>query len=155
MTPAIRFLKDQNVDFKVHQYSHDKKTKTYGEEALEKLGVGSELVFKTLVVCLDEHELVVAVLPVLEKLSMKKVAHFFEAKKAHMAEKNALMRSTGYILGGVSPLAQKKRLRTLIHQSAFNVACIFVSAGKRGMDIELSALQLQTLVGASQADICV
>lgn len=154
MTPAIKFLKQQKVNFKVHEYIHAKDNDAYGKEACEKLGVASELVFKTLVVCLDGQELIVAVLPVLEKLSMKKVAHCFKVKKAQMAEKNALLRSTGYILGGVSPLGQKKRLRTLIHTSAFNVPQIFVSAGKRGMDIELSALQLQNLLGAAQVNIC-
>jgi Cys-tRNA(Pro)/Cys-tRNA(Cys) deacylase len=154
MTPATKLLKKQKVDFKVHEYVHDKNSESYGLEAAEKMKVDCALVFKTLVVALDSGELIVAILPVAEKLSMKLVAKTFSAKKAHMANKEDVLRSTGYVMGGVSPLGQKKRLKTVINSSAFIQDNIFVSAGKRGLELQLNPLKLQALLSAKNALIC-
>lgn len=154
MTPAIQLLKKQKIPFDVHQYIHDKNNDAYGLEAVEKMGVNSNLVFKTLVVVLEDGQLVVAILPVTEKLSMKLVAKIFSAKKAQMANKHDVLRSTGYVMGGVSPLGQKKRLNTVINSSAFAFDNIFVSAGKRGLEVQLNPLDLQKLLRAKNADIC-
>ncbi|GLS90016.1 Cys-tRNA(Pro)/Cys-tRNA(Cys) deacylase [Psychromonas marina] len=154
MTPATKLLKKQKIAFTVHEYSHDKNSESYGLEAAEKLGVEHHLVFKTLVVALDNSELVVAILPVAEKLSMKLVAKTFSAKKAQMANTEDVLRSTGYVLGGVSPLGQKKRLKTVINNSAFEAETIFVSAGKRGLEVELAPLELQKLLQAKNNYIC-
>ncbi|WP_354625519.1 Cys-tRNA(Pro) deacylase [Psychromonas sp. MME2] len=148
MTPAIDYLKKQQIDFQVHQYEHDKNGESYGLEAVQKLHLDARQVFKTLVVCLDNHQLVVAIIPVAKKLSMKLIAKHFMVKKAMMADKNDVLRSTGYVLGGVSPFAQKKRIVTVLDDSALNFPSIYVSAGKRGVEIELAASKLQQLLNA-------
>jgi len=154
MTPATKLLKKQKIDFNVHEYAHDKNSDSYGLEAVEKLGVACDLVFKTLVVALDSGELVVAIIPVAEKLSMKLVAKTFAAKKAQMADKHDVLRSTGYVMGGVSPLGQKKRLKTVINSSAFELEKMFVSAGKRGLEVELNPSALQKILQAKNSYIC-
>ncbi|WP_413699366.1 Cys-tRNA(Pro) deacylase [Psychromonas sp. KJ10-10] len=154
MTPATKLLKKHKIAFTIHEYTHDKNSVSYGLEAADKLGLPSEMVFKTLVVQLETGELIVAIIPVAEKLNMKLVAKNFNSKKAKMADKEDVLRSTGYVLGGVSPLGQKKRLKTIIHESAFSFKEIYISAGKRGLDIALNPLNLQRLLMAKGADIC-
>lgn len=140
--------KKAKIEFKLHQYQHDSGQASYGLEAAEKLAVASERVFKTLVVKLDSKQLIVAVLPVNAKLSMKNVAKACGGRRAEMADKVEVQRSTGYVLGGVSPLGQKKTLKTLIDQSAQQYSSIYVSGGRRGLEIELSATDMQTLTKA-------
>jgi Cys-tRNA(Pro)/Cys-tRNA(Cys) deacylase len=154
MTPAINILKKNKIAHKLHEYTHDPSSKSYGEEASEKLGIPQDRVFKTLVVNLDGKELVVGVIPVSSMLNMKLIAKSAGAKKASMADKSDVERSTGYVLGGVSPLGQKKRLRTIIDSSAENHATIHISAGRRGLEIELNPNDLKKLVGGTFAEIC-
>jgi len=154
MTPAIIAAKKNKVSHKIHEYSHDESSQSYGLEAAEKMGVAAERIFKTLVVSLDSKELVVGVIPVSSMLSMKLIAKATGAKKAAMADKSDVERSTGYVLGGVSPLGQKKRLRTIIDSSAESYSTIYVSAGRRGLEIELSPDDLSTLTRGAMADIC-
>ena len=154
MTPAINTAKQNKVIYKVHEYQHDATAESYGDEAAQKLGIATDRVFKTLVVSIDRKALVVAVLPVSAMLSMKLIAKACSAKKATMADKADVERSTGYVLGGVSPLGQKKRLKTLIDASAQQFPTIYISAGKRGLEIELSPQDLQKLTQAKMADIC-
>ncbi len=154
MTPAIDLAKQQGIRYQVHQYPHDAAAASYGQEAADKLGLAPEQVFKTLVVQLDTKQLAVAVLPVSMQLNMKLMAKALSAKKAEMANANDVMRSTGYVLGGVSPLGQKKRLPTVIDSSAQQFPCIYVSAGRRGLEIELSAADLCQLLGAQFAVLC-
>lgn len=149
MTPAIDILKKNRCDFKIHKYDHDPLNTNYGLEAAQKLNLRQEQVFKTLLVELTPKELVVCVLPVCEMLSLKEVASAFKVKKAVMANKDEAQKVTGYLLGGISPLGQKKRLRTLIDISAQNFQTIYVSGGKRGLDIELSPQDLSKLLNAS------
>jgi len=153
MTPAINAAKKKKIAYKVHQYTHDPSHDSYGKEAAEKLGIAEERVYKTLVVQLDKGSLTVAVIPVSSMLSMKQIAKAAGAKKAAMADKEQVERSTGYILGGVSPLGQKKRLVTVIDSSANDFPTIFVSAGRRGLDIELNPADLAALTSASFAEI--
>ena len=153
MTPAIDLAKKQGIPYQVHQYQHDASAASYGLEAAEKLGLSPQQVFKTLVVQLDNKQLAVAVLPVSNQLSMKIIAKALGAKKAEMANAQDVMRSTGYVLGGVSPLGQKKRLPTVIDSSAQQFNSIFISAGKRGLEIEVAATDLAELLGASFAAI--
>lgn len=148
MTPAINSAKKAKIEFSVHQYEHDSGHASYGMEAAEKLAVEAERVFKTLVVKLDAKQLVVAILPVNAMLSMKSVAKACGGRKAEMADKVEVQRSSGYVLGGVSPLGQKKPLKTVIDQSAKQYPSIYVSGGRRGLEIELNALDLQTLTRA-------
>lgn len=147
MTPAIVVAEKNKVSFQIHQYKHDKKAASYGLEAAEKMNVNPLQVFKTLVVEVDK-KLVVAILPVTAQLNLKSVAVALKAKKAQMADKNDVLRSTGYVLGGVSPLGQKKRLTTLIDCSAQDHADIYVSAGKRGLEIQLAASDLASILSA-------
>ena len=154
MTPAIDLAKQQAIPYQVHHYQHDPASASYGLEAAEKLGVKPEQVFKTLVVQLDGKQLAVAVLPVTQLLSMKLLAKALGAKKAEMANAADVMRSTGYVLGGVSPLGQKKRLPTVIDNSARQFASIFISAGKRGLEIELAADDLCRLLQAQFVAVC-
>lgn len=153
MTPAIELAKKQGVQYQIHHYQHDAAAASYGLEAAEKLGLNPQQVFKTLVVQLDSKQLAVAVLPVSHQLSLKCIAKALGAKKAEMANAQDVMRSTGYVLGGVSPLGQKKRLPTVIDTEAKQFATIFVSAGKRGLEIELAATDLCALLDGQFASI--
>ncbi|MEZ5525097.1 MAG: Cys-tRNA(Pro) deacylase [Pseudomonadales bacterium] len=153
MTPAINVAKKQKVSHKIHEYSHDSSSESYGLEAAEKLGLDQARVFKTLVVKLDGKELAVGIIPVSSLLSMKLIAKAAGAKKAVMAEPAEVERATGYVLGGVSPLGQKKRLKTLLDASAQPFETIYVSAGRRGLEIELSPQDLLKLVSGKLADL--
>lgn len=146
MTPAINLAKKHNIAHRVHEYAHDPSSESYGLEAAEKLGVSSDRVFKTLVAELDNRSLAVGVVPVSAMLNMKLFAKAAGAKKATMANPADVERSTGYVLGGVSPLGQKKRLKTVIDSSAQQYDTIYVSAGRRGLEIELSPTDLQKLL---------
>jgi len=153
MTPGISVARKAGVIHKIHEYSHDPAHVSYGLEAAEKMGVEAALVFKTLVISLDSRELAVAVLPVSSMLSMKLIAKAAGAKKAAMAAANEVQRSTGYVLGGVSPLGQKKRLRTFIDDSAQGLSTLYVSAGRRGLEIELAPEDLGKLTGGQFAPL--
>jgi len=148
MTPAITLLLKQNIQHQVHEYQHDPSAESFGIEAAEKLSVSPPQIFKTLVLELDSMRLVVAIVPVLQLLSPKLLAKHYSAKKAKMANKEHVSKVTGYVLGGVSPLGQKKQLPTTIDQSATSFDTIFVSGGRRGLDIELSPLDLARLCAA-------
>jgi len=154
MTPGIITAKKNKTPHKVHDYHHDESAESYGLEAAEKMGVPKERVFKTLVVSLDNKELAVGVISVSSMLSMKLIAKAAGAKKATMANKSDVERSTGYVLGGVSPLGQKKRLKTIIDSSAVNYTTVYVSAGRRGLEIELSPDNLLILTSGVIAEIC-
>lgn len=149
MTPGINAARKAAVPHTIHEYDHDPASESYGTEAAEKTGVDPARVFKTLVVAVDGAELVVGIVPVSALLSMKQIARAAGAKKAVMADPQAVQRSTGYVLGGVSPLGQKKRLRTFIDDSALNFETIYVSAGRRGLEIELAPRDLAGLTGAA------
>lgn len=154
MTPAINLVKKAKVPHKVHEYTHDPTQHSFGLEAADKLGVQATRVFKTLVVNLDKTNLAVAVIPVAAFLSMKLVAKVAGAKKAAMALPADVERSTGYVLGGVSPLGQKKSLNTLLDISASQYSTIYVSAGRRGLEIELSPTDLLSLSNGTLAELC-
>ena len=153
MTPAIELAKQRGIAHQVHQYQHDPAAASYGLEAAEKLGLLPQQVFKTLVLSLDSKQLAVAILPVNQLLSMKQVAKALGVKKAEMATAADVMRSTGYVLGGVSPLGQKKVLPTIIDSSVMQFSTIYVSAGKRGLEIELAAADLAQVLNANMVSI--
>lgn len=153
MTPAINLAKKLKIAHTVHEYRHEPNADSYGLEAAEKLKLNPKQVFKTLVVQLDGKELAVGILPVAEKLSMKLIAKAAKAKKAVMADPTLVEKSTGYVLGGVSPLGQKKRLKTFIDESARELASLYVSAGKRGLEIELSPENLASAVNGQFVDL--
>ena len=153
-TPALRLLADSGVAHEVRAYDHDPAVTDYGAEAAEALGVEPAQVFKTLLADLDG-ELVVAVVPVSGLLDLKALASALGGKKAAMADPKAAERTTGYIVGGISPLGQKKRLRTVVDSSAEAYGTVLVSAGRRGLDVELAPADLIHLTGASSAAIAV
>lgn len=159
MTPAINLAKQRNLDYQLHEYTHDSNAPSFGLEAAEKLGVDVTQVFKTLVVMTESGTLAVAILPVHKTLNFKKMAKALSAnkvlscKKVQMAEPKQVERSTGYVLGGVSPLGQKKRLATIIDSSAESQPTIYVSAGRRGLEIELPPTQLANTLSAFFSDI--
>ncbi|WP_323669157.1 Cys-tRNA(Pro) deacylase [Aliarcobacter butzleri] len=148
MTPAINLLKKNKYDFKIHKYEHDSDCTNFGDEAVEKLGLDATQVYKTLLVELTPKELVVCVLPVANQLSLKEVATIFGVKKAEMASKDEAQKVTGYLLGGISPLGQKKLLRTVLDESTKSFETIFISGGKRGLDIEVKPKDLEVLLKA-------
>lgn len=145
MTPAINLAQKSGITFAIHEYQHDPAAESYGEEAAQKLGLDPARVFKTLVVSLGGKNLAVAVIPVAQKLDLKLMAKVLGAKKVEMADKSDVERVTGYVVGGVSPLGQKKTLPTVVDESAQTFETIFVSAGRRGLEIELSAADLCAL----------
>ena len=154
MTPAINTLKKHKTPHTIHEYEHDSNAQSYGDEAVEKLGVSASQVFKTLVVTIDSKELAVAVVPMTSMLSLKLLAKALGGKKAVMADKGLAEKTTGYVFGGVSPLGQKRRLKTVINSSAKELNTMYVSAGRRGLEISLAPADLQTLTQATFANIC-
>lgn len=153
MTPAIDAAEKAGIDYQTHSYVHDPAADSYGLEAAEKLHLEPAQVFKTLVARLDGRQLVTAILPVSCRLNLKRLARAAGGKKAEMAPPAEVMRSSGYVLGGVSPLGQKRALPTVIHESARDCVQVYVSAGRRGLEIELSPDDLLRLTQGVWADI--
>lgn len=153
MTPAVDLAKKRGLNYQLHEYTHDSQAASFGLEAAEKLGVNVTQVFKTLVVSTDANVLAVAILPVDKTLNFKKMAKAVGCKKIQMADPKQVERTTGYVLGGVSPLGQKKRLTTIIDDSAQSYATIYVSGGRRGLEIELPPEQLSATLAARFAAI--
>ncbi|WP_159738188.1 Cys-tRNA(Pro) deacylase [Vibrio atypicus] len=156
MTPAINLAKKKKVPHTIHQYEHDPRADSYGLEAAEVLGQDPAKVFKTLLFSLngEPKNLAVAIIPVDQKLSLKQAAKAAKAKKAEMANPEIAQKTTGYVVGGISPLGQKKALPTFIHSSAEEKETICVSAGKRGLEIELAPQDLAILTRGQFVDLC-
>lgn len=153
MTPAIETARRAKIEFEILEYEHDPEADSYGEEAAMQLGVSPAAVFKTLVAAADTGELVVGVVPVAGMLSLKALARAAGCKKMRMADGGDVERATGYVLGGVSPLGQKRPLRTFIDDSATALPRIYVSAGRRGLELALAPADLQVLTGARFAPV--
>lgn len=147
MTPAINLAKKKKIPHTIHQYEHDPRADSYGLEAAEVLGQDPKTVFKTLLFCLngEPKNLAVAIIPVDQKLNLKLAAKAAKGKKADMADPEIAQKTTGYVVGGISPLGQKKALPTFLHESAAEQDKICVSAGKRGLEIELAPRDLLSL----------
>ncbi len=153
MTPAINATKKAGIPFSLHEYRHDPAAASYGLEAAEKLGLPPEKVFKTLIAALDHKQLVVAIVPVACTLDLKALAATCGGKKAEMADVHEAEKATGYVAGGISPLGQKKKLKTVLDMSALQQEEIFVSAGRRGLEIALAPPDLLQLCAGITADI--
>ncbi|MDO0932419.1 Cys-tRNA(Pro) deacylase [Streptomyces sp. DG2A-72] len=151
-TPATVALTAAGADFTVHAYDHDPAHPSYGEEAAEAMGVSPERVFKTLVADVDG-TLVVGIVPVSGSLDLKALATAVGGKKATMADPSLAERTTGYVRGGISPLGQRKKLRTVLDASATAFDTVCVSAGRRGLEVELSPKDLTDLTNATLAPI--
>lgn len=152
MTPAIKAAERARIDHRILEYRHDPQAKAYGEEAAAALGLAPETVFKTLVAKVDG-ALVVALVPVNRTLDLKALAQARDGKRAGMAEAAEAERATGYVVGGISPLGQKKSLPMVIDASAEALPRLHVSAGRRGLEIALAPGDLAKLTGASFAVI--
>jgi Cys-tRNA(Pro)/Cys-tRNA(Cys) deacylase len=151
-TPATVLLETCGVRYQVHTYPHRGGT-AYGPEAARELGLDPRRVFKTLVAEVEGTGLAVGVLPVSDTLDLKALAAALGAKRAKMAQVEAAERATGYVAGGISPLGQKRRLPTVIDESALGFDTVFCSGGRRGLQVELRPTDLVSLTGARIAAI--
>lgn len=151
-TPATVALTKAKVEFSTHAYEHDPAAKSYGLEAAEALGLDPEQVFKTLLVEVDG-KLTVGVVPVGKQLDLKAIAAAAGGKKAVMADPAAAERSTGYVVGGISPIGQKRALPTVVDSTATDHPTVYVSGGRRGLDIGLSPTDLIAVTRARTAAI--
>lgn len=151
-TPAVAMLLGAGVAHRVHQYTHDPAVASFGQEAAEAMGVEPGRVFKTLVASADG-ALVVAVVPVTAELDTKALAAVLGAKKVALADPAVAERTTGYVVGGISPLGQKRRVRTVIDATASRWESVFVSGGRRGLELELAPADLVRLTGAQLAPL--
>ena len=155
MTPAINILKKKKIPHTLHSFTHDPASGSYGEEVVAKLSFAPERVFKTIIIALDgdPKKLAGAIVPVTGFVDLKKSAKAAKAKKAAMADPREAERATGYITGGISPVGQKKRIPLFLHESALSWKTILVSAGKRGLELELAPKDLSAAAGVKPADI--
>lgn len=152
MTPAIVALERAGVEFTVHEYVHGASTLGYGLEAAERLGLDPDQVFKTLLVTADG-EPAVAIVPVSGQLALKAVGRALGAKRVEMCDPAVAERITGYVRGGISPFGQKKRLPTVIDELATVHDAVYVSGGRRGLDIAVAPDDLVRILDATVADI--
>lgn len=152
LTPATAHLHRAGIAFTAHSYVHDPRAESFGLEAAEALGLEPELVFKTLMVDV-EGELVIGILPVTTSLDLKAIAAALGGKRAHLADPDLAQRSSGYVLGGISPIGQKKAHRTVLDESVELWDSVYVSGGRRGLDLELAPDDLITVTGGIVAAI--
>ncbi|MGV8872442.1 MAG: Cys-tRNA(Pro) deacylase [Rhodococcus sp. (in: high G+C Gram-positive bacteria)] len=156
-TPALALLTARKVAHTVHSYDHDARARSYGEEAarilVERLGIGPERVFKTLIVERSDRSLAVTIVPVTTTLSLKAAATALATRKITLADRAAAERSSGYVFGGISPLGQRRSLPTAIDDSALAFETVLCSGGRRGLEIELDPVDLVRLTRATSAPI--
>jgi Cys-tRNA(Pro)/Cys-tRNA(Cys) deacylase len=146
-TPATVALTRAGIAFTLHEYAHDPRAESYGLEAAAALGLDPARVFKTLMANADQR-LAVAVVPVSGQLDLKAFARVLGASRAGLADKAAAERATGYVVGGISPIGQKRAHPTVLDSSALDHPTIYVSAGRRGLDLEIAPEDLVRITGA-------
>lgn len=151
-TPATLALERAGIAFTLHPYDHDPRAASYGLEAAQALGLDPGTVLKTLLAEADG-ALVVAVVPVTGELDLKALARAVGASRARMADPAAAERATGYVVGGISPIGQRKRLTTVVDASAGGHDTVYVSAGRRGLDLGLAPADLLRVTGATSQQI--
>ena len=149
MTPAISELEDAGFAYELLHYEHDPSVGSYGGEAVSKLGLNGEAVFKTLMSELNTGEFIVCLIPVSSSLDLKAVARAAGVKRASMADGKVAERRTGYVLGGISPFGQSRSHRTFVDKIALSMDSIYVSAGKRGQEIRIVPNAFTVLLDAS------
>ena len=155
MTPAVNFLKQQKIAFSLYEYQLNEEPENYGQAVADALNVSHERLFKTLLVSLngDPKQLAVCIIPVVATLNLKAAASALGTKKIQMADPAVAEKATGYVVGGISPFGQKKRLPMLLDQSALAFERILTSGGKRGLQIEFDPRVLLTALGAKSHPI--
>jgi Cys-tRNA(Pro)/Cys-tRNA(Cys) deacylase len=146
-TPATVALTRAGIEFRLHEYAHDPRAASYGLEAAEALGLEPARVFKTLMATVDGR-LAVAVVPVAGQLDLKALARVLGAGRAAMAEVVVAERATGYVAGGISPVGQRRRHPTVLDSTALDHPSVFVSAGRRGLDLEIAPADLVRITEA-------
>jgi Cys-tRNA(Pro)/Cys-tRNA(Cys) deacylase len=146
-TPATVALAQAGIAFTLHEYTHDPRASSYGLEAAEALGVDPSRVFKTLLAVVDD-TLAVAVVPVSGQLDLKALARALGGGRATMADQRDAERATGYVAGGISPVGQKRRHPTVVDRTALEHRSVYVSAGRRGLDLEIAPADLVRITGA-------
>jgi Cys-tRNA(Pro)/Cys-tRNA(Cys) deacylase len=151
-TPATVALTRARIDFTLHAYEHDPRATSYGDEAAAALGLDPRRVFKTLMASVDGR-LAVAVVPVSGRLDLKALARALGGSKAVLADLAAAERATGYVAGGISPFGQKRPHPTVVDQSALDHPTVYVSAGRRGLDLEIAPTDLVAATGATTAEV--
>ena len=151
MTPAISAVDRAGISYVLHEYRHAQGSAAYGEEAARALALDPARVFKTLVLAVQRRAHIVAIIPVSTRLDLKALAGLAGCKRPVMASPRDAERVTGYLVGGISPLGQKRRLRTWIDESALQFDTIFVSGGRRGLELEVTPQALQRLCTAETA----
>ncbi|WP_134766374.1 Cys-tRNA(Pro) deacylase [Nocardioides sp. 1609] len=151
-TPATVALTAAGIDFVLREYHHDPRAESYGSEAAEALGVEPARVYKTLLADVDGR-LVVGVVPVTGQLDLKALARAAGGRKAQMADPAAAERATGYVVGGISPIGQKRAHPTVVDAGALDHDTVLVSGGRRGLDLELAPADLVAVTGATTAPI--
>jgi Cys-tRNA(Pro)/Cys-tRNA(Cys) deacylase len=152
MTPAVLALRAAGVTFTVHEYAHDQRSESFGLEAARALGLDPDRVYKTLLATVDGR-LVVAVVPVSSKLDLKALARAVGASKAAMADVKEAERATGYVAGGISPFGQKRAHQTVVDETAELWDTVYVSGGRRGLDVEIAPADLVEVTGAIVAGV--
>ena len=155
MTPAVDMAKNAKITYTLHEYEHKADAASFGEEVATALGISQDDVYKTLVVVIDKKtkEMAVGIVPVSKQLDFKALAKAAGTKRAFMAPIEDAERTTGYVVGGTSPLGQKTKLPTFIDESILALKTVYVSAGKRGLQIELAPQDLIDLTNAKTAAI--
>ena len=154
MTPAIKALEKQGIAHTLHRYEvTESDERTYGEAVAAAMGAEPATVFKTLVAQLNGGELVVAVVPVTGTLDLRRLAAAAGAKSAEIAKPSAAGKATGYVTGGISPFGQRKRLRTFVDSSAQRHETVYVSAGRRGLQVQVTPHDLMLATGATVAEL--
>ncbi|HEX2973981.1 MAG TPA: Cys-tRNA(Pro) deacylase [Tepidisphaeraceae bacterium] len=153
MTPAVQAAQRAKIAFTLHEYAHDAAAESFGLEAAAALHVDPLQIFKTLIAQTEDAGLAIGIVPVAARLNLKALATAVGAKKADLADPAIAQRATGYVVGGISPLGTRKRLPTVLDQSALSFPTIYVSAGRRGLQIQLSPQDLIRLTRATTAPI--
>jgi Cys-tRNA(Pro)/Cys-tRNA(Cys) deacylase len=153
-TPATALLTKSGIPHSLHRYEHDPRAEAYGEEAAAALGVAPSRIFKTLIATVDG-ALACAVVPVAARLDLKALAAALGGKRAELAEPAVAARATGYVVGGISPIAQKARLPVVVDASAEQFETVFVSAGRRGLQVQLAPADLVRAAGAAVETVAV
>jgi Cys-tRNA(Pro)/Cys-tRNA(Cys) deacylase len=153
MTPAIRALESAQIPFTLHPYEHTGEADSYGLEAAAALGVDPDQVFKTLVVRTEAGDLLLALVPVSGKLDLKELARVLGERKVELADPAMAERTTGYVVGGISPVGGRKSLPTLIDETVVLYDRVYVSAGRRGLQMSLAPADLIRITRASTAMI--
>ncbi len=152
-TPATTAAARAGIAFAIHEYEHNPGAESYGLEAAAALGVDPARVYKTLVVADERGRLAVAIIPVAARLNLKAVAAAIGGKKADLAAPADAERATGYVVGGISPLGQRRRLPTVVGAGVLGHETVYVSAGRRGLELELALADLIALTAAPTAPI--